>query len=49
MAFGTFVAAFIKSSDARCVLLITKSREGPISSSSTLGVRLPDFFNNTLK
>lgn len=46
---GTFVAAFIKSSDAKCVLLSTKSSDGPISSTSTRGVRLPDFFNNTLK
>lgn len=46
---GTFVAAFIKSSDARCVLLRTKSSDGPISSTSTRGVRLPDFFSNTLK
>ena len=46
---GTFVAAFIKSSDAKCVLLRTRSREGPISSTSIRGVRLPDFFSNTLK
>ena len=46
---GTFVAAFIKSSDAKCVLLRTRSREGPISSTSICGVRLPDFFSNTLK
>ena len=33
-----------RSSDASLVLLITKSTDGPISSSSILGVRLPDFF-----
>ena len=33
-----------RSSDASLVLLIPKSTDGPISSSSILGVRLPDFF-----
>lgn len=45
---GTLVAAFIKSSDANLVLLKVKSKAGPISSSSTLGVLLPDFFNIVL-
>lgn len=47
-ALGCLWANLYKSSEARCVLRNTKSNEGPISSSSILGVRQPDFFNRHL-
>ena len=48
-ALGCLWAFLYRSSDARCVLLRTKSKDGPISSSSILGVRHPDFFNRDLE
>lgn len=47
--FGRLQASLYRSSDASFVLLSLKSTEGPISSSSTLGVWLPDFFRIALK
>lgn len=47
-ALGCLWANLYKSSEARCVRLNTKSNDGPISSSSILGVRQPDFFNRHL-
>lgn len=48
-ALGCLWANLYKSSEARCVLLKTKSNDGPISSSSIRGVRHPDFFNRHLQ
>ena len=47
-AFGTLQARLNKSWEANFVLRITRSREGPISSNSTLGVFVPDFFSRIL-
>lgn len=46
--FGCLSARLNRSSEASFVRRMTKSREGPMSSSSTLGVRLPDFFSKIL-
>lgn len=47
--FGCLSARLNRSSEASFVRRMTKSREGPMSSSSTLGVRLPDFFSKILQ
>lgn len=49
VALGCRQACFIKSSEAKWVLLMTRSSEGPISSSSTRGTWVPDFFNRILQ
>ena len=49
VALGILQACLYKSFEARCVLLITKSRDGPISSNSTLGVGWPDFLSKILQ
>ena len=47
-ALGLRVASLNNSEDAMCVRLRTKSSDGPISSSSTLGVLVPDFLRAIL-
>lgn len=48
-ALGFLWASLYRSSEARCVLLRTRSSDGPISSSSILGVLQPDFFSRDLQ
>ena len=48
MDVGCLHALLNKSSVANFLRPILKSTAGPISSNSTLGIRLPDFFNCTL-
>lgn len=47
-AFGTFLASLNKSSEANLHRRMTKSKEGPTSSSSTRGIFVPDFFSRIL-
>lgn len=48
-ALGCLWASLYKSSEARWVLLKTRSKDGPISSSSILGVLQPDIFSKHLQ
>lgn len=47
-SLGTLQALLNKSSDANFVRLITNSKEGPISSSSTRGIWHPEFLRMAL-
>ena len=47
--FGCRLAFLKSSADARCDRLTSKLKEGPISSTSTLGECPPDFFKLILQ
>ena len=49
MVFGFRNASLYNVSAARCVRRMTKSNDGPISSTSTRGVFEPDFLSSTLQ
>ena len=45
VALGCLQACLYKSAEAKWVLLTTMSTDGPISLSSTRGIRAPDFLS----